>query len=104
MFERLYFHEVTLANKYNQPLVQKSEITFQSKKDFIMSCSKLMLNGSGVLRRDQIITKLPILSKYRLQSLQFYFVLDMTRTYSQMHRTDKYPEHSSIIWPVWPNG
>ena len=20
------------------------------------------------------------------------------------HRTDKYSEHSSIIWPVWPNG
>ena len=29
---------------------------------------------------------------------------DMTRTYSQMHHTDKYSEHSSIIWPVWPNG
>ena len=28
----------------------------------------------------------------------------MTRTYTQMHRTDKYSEHSSIIWPVWPNG
>ena len=27
----------------------------------------------------------------------------MTRC-SQMHRTDKYSEHSSIIWPVWPNG
>ena len=22
----------------------------------------------------------------------------------QMHRTDKYSQHSSIIWPVWPNG
>ena len=31
-------------------------------------------------------------------------VRDMTRTYSQMHRTDKYSEHSSIIWPVWLNG
>ena len=31
-------------------------------------------------------------------------VRDMTRTYSQMHRTDKYSEHSSIIWSVWPNG
>ena len=28
----------------------------------------------------------------------------MTTRYSQMHRTDKYWEHSSIIWPVWPNG
>ena len=78
MFERLYLHEVTLANKCNQPLVPKSEITFQCKKGFIMSCSKLMLNGSGVLRRDQIITKLLTLNKYRLQSLQFYFALDMT--------------------------
>ena len=28
-------------------------------------------------------------------------VRDMTRTYSQKHRTDKYSEHSSIIWPEW---
>ena len=28
----------------------------------------------------------------------------MLRTYSQMHRTDKYSQHSSIIWPVWLNG
>ena len=28
----------------------------------------------------------------------------MTRTWSQMHRTDKYSEHSSIIWLVWSNG
>ena len=29
---------------------------------------------------------------------------DMIRTYSQMHRTDKFSQHSSIIWPVWLNG
>ena len=29
---------------------------------------------------------------------------DTVRTYSQMHRTDKYSQHSSIIWPVWLNG
>ena len=28
----------------------------------------------------------------------------LIRTYSQMHCTDKYSQHSSIIWPVWPNG
>ena len=28
---------------------------------------------------------------------------DMTKTYSQMHHTDKYSQHSSIIWPVWLN-
>ena len=31
-------------------------------------------------------------------------ICDMTRTYSQMHRTDKYSEHSSFIWSVWLNG
>ena len=31
-------------------------------------------------------------------------VRDMTRTYSLMHRTGKYSEQSSVIWPVWPNG
>ena len=29
---------------------------------------------------------------------------DMTKTYRQMHRTGKYSQYSSIIWPVWPNG
>ena len=28
---------------------------------------------------------------------------DLIRTYSQMHCTDKYSQHSSIIWPVWLN-
>ena len=27
-------------------------------------------------------------------------IRDMTRTYSQTHRTDKYSEHSPVIWPV----
>ena len=31
-------------------------------------------------------------------------VRDMMRTYSQMHRTDKYSQCSSIISPVWLNG
>ena len=31
-------------------------------------------------------------------------VRDMTTTYSQVHDTDKYSQHSSVIWPVWLNG
>ena len=31
-------------------------------------------------------------------------VSDMIRTYSQMHFTDKYSQHSSIIRPDWLNG
>ena len=31
-------------------------------------------------------------------------VRDMTRTYSKMHLTDKYLQHNSIVWLIWPNG
>ena len=31
-------------------------------------------------------------------------VCDMIITYSQMHCTDKYSQHSSMIWPLWLNG
>ena len=31
-------------------------------------------------------------------------VRDMIITYNQMHRTDAYSQHSSIIWPVSLNG
>ena len=30
--------------------------------------------------------------------------LYITRRCTQRHRTDKYSEHSSIIWPVWRSG
>ena len=30
-------------------------------------------------------------------------IRDMIITHSQMHCTDKYSQHSSIIWPVWLN-
>ena len=30
-------------------------------------------------------------------------VRDMLITYSQMPYTDKYSQHSSIIWPAWLN-
>ena len=31
-------------------------------------------------------------------------IRDMIRTYNQMQQTDKYSQHSSIIWSVWING
>ena len=31
-------------------------------------------------------------------------VREMIRTYSQMHRTDKYSQYSSMIWQAWLNG
>ena len=42
------------------------------------------------------------------QTIECEFTLKLVRgmiiTYIQMHRTDKYSRHSSIIWPVWLNG
>ena len=42
------------------------------------------------------------------QTIKWEFTLkpvrDMIITYSQMDRTDKYSQNSSIIWPVWLNG
>ena len=32
------------------------------------------------------------------------YVRDMIRANSQMHRTNKYSQQNSIIWPVWLNG
>ena len=31
-------------------------------------------------------------------------VRDMISTYTEMHRTDKYSQLKSVIWPVWLNG
>ena len=31
-------------------------------------------------------------------------IRNMIRTYIQTHRTDKFSQHSSIIWVVWLNG
>ena len=33
-----------------------------------------------------------------------YSCMNVKELLAQMHRTDKYSEHSSIIWSVWPNG
>ena len=41
------------------------------------------------------------------QTIECRFTLKLVRdliiTYSQMHRTDKYSKHNTIIWPVWLN-
>ena len=53
----------------------------------------------------------PALSKEFLdiqETIEYGFTLkrvrDMTRAYIQMHRTDKYSQHNSIISPVWLKG
>ena len=45
---------------------------------------------------------------YTMKNSQAGFTLkcvrDMTRQYSQMHRTDKYPQLSSMVGSIWLNG
>ena len=38
-------------------------------------------------------------SRFTLKCLR-----DIIITYNQIHRTDKYSQPSSIIWPIWLNG
>ena len=71
----------------------------------------LVVVGSSPGAVTKILDFAPALSKEFLDvhaTIEFGFTLkrvrDMITTYSQMHRIDKYSQHSSIIWPVWLNG
>ena len=67
IFGRLHCYEVTLVKKCNKPLLQKSEIKVFDQKRFIKNLLKVSeKNNSGVLRKNQITSKLLILTK-RLQ-------------------------------------
>ena len=44
-----------------------------------------------------------------IESVTYAFYSEWTRmgpcrTYIEMHRTDDYSQHNSIMWPVWLNG
>ena len=66
---------------------------------FESSCSHLNFNFCACVKQG-----VPWHSgNYRLR-LTLKRVRYMTGTYSQMHCTDKYSQHSSIIWSVWLNG
>ena len=69
-------------------ILSSSPVTVTSPSDFAPASSKEFLDIQATVECGFTLKR----------------VRDMARTYSQMHRTDKYPEHSSIIWPVWPNG
>ena len=62
----------------------KSEIRFQ-KSNFAPASSKEFLD-----------IQVTIECGYTLKRIR-----DIIRTCSQMHRTDKYSQHISIIWSVW---
>ena len=72
----------------NEVVLRSSPVAVTSPSDFAPTSSKEFLEIQATIECAFTLKR----------------VREMTRTYSQMHRTDKYSEHSSIIWPVWPNG
>ena len=66
---------------------------------FVFSCSHLNLRFFDCAEQG-----LPWLQATVNNGFTLKCAHDMTRTYGQMHRTDKYSEHSSIVWSVGPNG
>ena len=70
-----------------------------SGSGFESSCSHLSFNFAPASRKEFLDIQATIQCGFTPKCVR-----DMTRTYSQMHHTDRYSEHSWIIWPVWPNG
>ena len=69
IFGWLHCYEVTLVEKCNKPLLQKRETKVFDQKRFANNLLKVSeKNNSGVLRINQIMSKLLILSK-RLQQV-----------------------------------
>ena len=70
-----------------------------------------MVVGSTPAAITKLLDITPVLSKEILDTqanIECGFTLkrihDITRKYSQIHRTGTYSQFSSIIWSVWPNG
>ena len=91
--------------------------TFNSSSIFFcfLYFSRVLKTGGLWVRISLLSLKLQIRHLFRAsisltfrQTIECRFTLtlvrDMIITYCEMHRTDKYSQHSSIIWPIWPNG
>ena len=72
----------------NKVVLGSSPVAVTSLSDFAPASSKEFLDIEATIECGFTVKRVRV----------------MTRTHSQMRRTDKYSEHSSIIWPVWPNG
>ena len=115
---KIFDKSIDVSNKYGRKILDKS---MDASKDFAKIAGKKVLHKSAEATGEMTVCSYHV--KYTFQSgstlyscLNFKELLaiecgftlkrvrDMIRTYSQMHRTDKYSQHSSIIWPVWQNG
>ena len=82
------FHQMVQCSFTNQVVLGSSPVTVTKTTDFASASSKEFLDIQANTECGFTLKR----------------VRDMTRTYSQMHCTDKYSEQSSIIWPVCRNG
>ena len=69
-----------------------------SGSEFRTSCSHLTSRFCACFCKEHLEIQTTIACRFTLKR-----VLDITRTYSQMHSTDKCSEHISINWSVWAN-
>ena len=65
---------------------------------FKSHCSRLNIINTACFEHGVLDVQASIGSGFTLKRVR-----DMIRTYSQMHRTDKYSKPSSLIWAVWSN-
>ena len=65
---------------------------------FESSCSHLNFRFCAISCKEFLDLQATIECGFTVKGVQY-----MIRTNSQMHRTDKYSQHSSIIWPFWLN-
>ena len=67
--------------------------------EFEYGCSYLTLDIAPVSSKQFLDIQVSLECGFTLKRVR-----GMVRTHSQMHRTDKYSQHSSVIGPVWLNG
>ena len=65
---------------------------------FQSRCNYLTFSMVPLLSKEVIINQVSIECGFSLKHVR-----DTIRTHNKFYLTDKYSEHSSIIWPIWLN-
>ena len=70
----------------------------------VIPLQSLKLQKSGLFQARSSLIFRQLRTKCRLTLCDMIHVCDMIQKDSKLHHTDKYSQHSLIIWPVWLNG
>ena len=115
--------EIISSNKTNKIIDEISELRFTRYQlyledsvkgyDFVFDSidgKHCKCNNNGIRTYNHLVCKetlnhLVKMAKWLSCLVRTYLQEDdMTITHNQMHHSDKYSQHCSIIWPVWLNG